>query len=271
MSDLTFDAILADCGLTLMDLLGMSEKDPSESFVQVHTFLVALREDVRKEEEKKEGEKQEPPYVKAWQKDNKAKARATEIALSIVADLAKYEGNAALMFHLRNAVRESVVKYLATEVDYAEWQAERKMPTVNVAKNTRAVNADRYKVGKEGLTNIFNLKGHEMKLPADILASDGKRIVPKLPAMPGNFGGSGAASSGRYAVLYRLTYKVNGKAFTDPREALRAIWQGADRVGKNTADLFDAVEKMAPKAKEDNEPHAFNLNGANVIVQRIKQ
>ena len=276
MSDLTMDAILADCELGTIDFMVPfnTAEHASAAYVKVWTFLDALYRDVKKADEadkKAGGEKIDPPHIKKWKADKKAEKLAVDIVGKIVADLSKYEGNDALMFHLRATVRDNLSKYLANEVEYGEWKAERSAPLdKNVAKGTKAVNAERYKVGKEGLENLWGICGHNLTVPANMLVADKGNMIPNLPGLSGNYGGNGAAASGRYAALYRLSYKVDGVGFSDPREALRAIWTGSQRVGKNTADLFGLVEKKAPKilTGEDKNPGTFTENGHTVVVIR---
>ena len=82
----------------------------------------------------------------------------------------------------------------------------------------------------------------------------GSGLVVDLEPLKGNYGANdGTVATGKYAKTFMVTYLVhNGKEmepeiFTSPYEAIRAIWPGTSRVGRNTGDLFALVDPVWSK------------------------
>jgi len=265
---MTFEEILGKLEIGMADFLGESA---SETFVKVWTYLTGLHTTVKNAPKTNEGsgEKVDPAYVVAWKADKASADQATKIMAVIVTNLAKHEGNPALMFHLREQSRAMLGKYLSSEVDWNEYLAEKEAGAIApVSQSTRSLMAAEYQAGRLGLTQIYGLIGHSLSVPGEMISADGKNTVPNLPALPGNYGANGGAS-GANAKVYRLSYNVNGTDYgTDAKLALRAIFVGPNRAGKTTTDLATLLESKVKNVYGITEPATFKYDGRTVTISR---
>jgi len=260
-----FDALLVKLSLTMADFIGA---DKDEAFMKVFAYLKALYATIKTAPATTDAEKVVPAYVKAWEADEEAAKTAHRIAVAMVNAAAKHEGNAAVMFHLQAAIRSTVLKYVAGEVDWHSFLADKAENVTPVSQSSRAIMAAEYQEGRVRLTQVYGLIGHELKVAGDCLATDGKNTVPNLPALPGNYGANGGAS-GSNAKVYKLSYIVDGTDYgCDPKSALRAIFTGPDRIGKTTTDLATTIEAAIPNVYGITAPATFKYGAHTVIVSR---
>lgn len=268
--ELTFEAILAKQGLSMMDFLGESGSD---AYKKVYAYLTALHAEIKRAPETKSetADKVDPDYVKAWKADETAAKKATVFVDDVTETFSQFENDPAVMFHLLVQVKEILVKYLSGENDWNEHLAEKAADTgVSVTRSAKADMAAEYQEGRKGLTNLYKLVGHSLTLPGAMVTASGKDTVPNLPALQGNYGANGGAS-GANAKVYRLSYNVDGTEYDDPKSALRAIFTGKDRIGKTTTNLANLLDQKAKNVYGNDKPSTFTHGGHKVIVTRKPQ
>lgn len=239
------DVILDECGLTLLAFADKKngKQVAADAYVAVHNNIMATYRALKAVDT--EAPKVETKYKEAWKADESAANVAAEIVSDIVADIdyrmASESWSPALIYHFREQVREILGKFCTTEVLYQEYLAEQANPQDVKPTDPKAELADRYKAGKEMATNLIRMIESWAPVPAEYFDASGKQTNTTLPALPGNYGG-GAGSAGKNAVTYTLAYRVDDVDYRDPKQALRAIFTGADRAGRTTTDLADLLK-----------------------------
>jgi hypothetical protein len=264
---MTFDEYLTSQDLTMGDFLGA---DASGAFVKAFDGLTALYKAVKETKEAdKDAPKVQPAHEIKWAKDNKAQAIAKGIVVDILTTIMAYEDKPAVMFHLRNEAKSTLVGYLTAEVDWQAHLATKDAPKVATVSE-RADMAATYLAARAGMFSLFGLLGHTLSLPTDYVKAEGSKVTLNLPTLQGNFGGNGSA--GTNAKVYRLAYSVDEVDLgNDPKAFIRAIWHGADRPGKTTTDVANLVETNAPKVYSTDEVQTFKVGEHTVTIRRIAE
>ena len=263
---MTFDEYLSSQSLSMADFIG---PEGSAAYVKAFDGLTAIYSAVKASKETPAAEKVTPEYEAKWAKNAKALATAKKLTVDILTLIMAHEDDAAVMFHLRNEAKSTIVGYLTAEVDWQAHLATKGAPKV-ASVSERADMAATYLAARTGMFSLFGLLGHTLTLPADYVKADGGKVVPNLPTLQGNFGGGG--SMGSNAKVYRLAYTVDGTDLgNDPKAFIRAIWSGADRPGKTTTDVANLLDKVAPKAYSADGPHAFKVGEHECSVTRLAE
>lgn len=254
-------------GITLADLVMPDTRD--ETFRKTIDKLRATWTSVKAKPEGDTAVKTVPAYEQAWLADEEAKAEAHKIAVSMLTAIMRVEAKPAVVLHLRNEIKSLVVAYAQNEYAWHTQQEEAKAPKP-LSTSDKAEQQAYYTAGKALITYMYGAQGKNgPKLPAEYLTTDKSGdLTPKLNDLKGNYGGNGSA--GMNARCYQLRYSVNGTDLgSDPRKAIRAIWTGADRVGKTTTDLSKLLDAEAPNANASDEPTTFMVGKRKVTVSRL--
>lgn len=204
-----------------------------------------------------EGEKVDDPYTARAKQSPDGQKVADEFLRAVaVRILEEFEDSPEIFYHLRHStVLDATLK------DEVEWQissATRGLPKVSTSDNERAGLAEDYRGAKQFASTLLSLiaDADNLTFPSGTVkkGEKGSGLVVDLEPLKGNYGANdGTVATGKYAKTFMVTYLVhNGKEeepemFTSPYEAIRAIWPGTSRVGRNTGDLFALVDPVWSK------------------------
>ena len=209
------------------------------------------------------------PYDVKASKDKKA----AEIASALVSEfLAKVDAaitkNASVAYAL-NEVKDAVTGYLTEEVNHWRMKAA---PTKPVSSGSQLDT-----LYDERKVLVKAVQGLLLGMPnlANALESENGKV--KLPNLQGAGGSKKAdAPTGRYAKWQSksVRWSIDGVEYpgdTHWSDLLRIIWQGADRVGKKAADLFEPIDAARKKAKDDKAKVTVTITGKVVTYQHVTE
>ena len=205
-------------------------------------------------------------------KDEVGAKDATDFLRSsdILSALAEYaDDDPARTFHLFNALKDTVVPYFQTECAYFRLQAQPK----SVGSNEKAV----LRADFNALRKLFNKLASVVAMVDEDYSSDFVEKLPngdaqyKVRGFRGPNPNSGEAH-GKFAPVYRLAWTIDGEdiaAGTQLSDIVRALWHGADRIGKSAKDLAEMLDQNVPAWKKPEMPEtSFALNGHEVVIYR---
>jgi hypothetical protein len=208
------------------------------------------------------------PYDVKASKDKKAAAKAAELLKAFIAACdAAISTNKNVAWHLAET-DSAVTAYLTSEMQYHRFKESPAKPA------TAGTKLDELRKDRYVLTNLAKMfVGGQPLLANDprLILEDGKVKLPNLQGAGG--GNTSNVPTGRGAGYKRATWIIDGKKYpigTDPRELVRVIWVGIERVGKKPSDIFDVMtakvkaEKLTLKQRENM---TFTINGK--VIQYI--
>jgi hypothetical protein len=261
-----FDEYLETLGLSTIQLMGLdTETSASDAFATAFDGLLEMHKALTAKEESKSDTVVTPEYELAWQKDEDAKAIAHNVMVEMLTLISEYENNPAVIYHLRDAIKSSVVGYVSNELAWQVRQATKDEPKPEVVNDKEALQK-RYLACRKAMFTLYGFMGHKMNLNVKYLNTEGKEITPNLPNAQGNYGGPGNGGTGRNANTYQFVYNVDGTTADDPHEAIRLIFTGKDRIGKTTTDLSKLIDENFPKANAKG--GSFTYEGKKVTLTR---
>jgi len=171
-------------------------------------------------------------------------------------------------FHLTNAVREVVMTYLQNECGYFRKQAAPK--TVGISEKS-VLRSDFNELRRvfNGLAAVYAALNPGVDHPA-VIVKNGK---PEYHVS--GFRGPNTATGevhGKYARVYALSWVIDGdelSAGTQLSDIVRSLWHGSDRIGKNSKDLAELLDEVAPAWKTTGmADQTFIVNGHDVTISQ---
>lgn len=207
------------------------------------------------------------PYDIKASKDKKAAEIAADLIKSFVAASDAAIGkNKNVAYHLAQT-DSTLTQYLTSEMQYYRFKEAPAKPVTSGNK------LDEMREDRKVLTQTarkfleaFPMLANDSRL----VKEDGK---VKLPNLQGAGVRAADTPTGRYAKYKQTVWSVDGKKFpegTDPRDLVRAIWSGTDRVGKKPTDVFDPIDAARKVAEDKNAVVTVTLNGKEVTYQEVK-
>lgn len=183
-------------------------------------------------------------YVAAAKADNTARLDAESYLHAVAVDvLERFADRPNVLWHLRNS--DILSEVLKSECEWHAYDADRSAPKQSATEDERAELADDYRALKVLASNFLNMIADpaSQTFPAGTVRKSGNDLVPDLDALKGNYGATdGSVATGKYAKAWMLTYIHDGTEYSDPKEAIRAIWPGTNRVGISTGDLYRMID-----------------------------
>lgn len=208
------------------------------------------------------------PFDVKASKDKKAAEVAQELINAFIAQCDIAIGkNRNVAWHLAQT-DSTVTQYLTSEMQY--WRikaAPAKAPT-------SGSKLDELREDRKVLTQLARklLDTFPQLATDERFVRDDKGNV-KLPNLQGAGSRSADTPTGRYAKYRQTIWTIDGKKFpigTDPRDLVRAVWQGAERVGKKPSDLFGPIDE-ARKTVKSGELVSVTINNLVVTYQEVEQ
>lgn len=202
--------------------------------------------------------KADSKFVAAAKTDEAAQKLAAEYLHTVAVDvLERFADSPHVLYWLRQS--DILSDVLKSEVDYHTYAADKNAPKVTEsADDEKARLAKDYRGLKEQADLFFSMipQPDKVKWPEGAVKVKDGHLIANLDPLQGNYGSSeGSVATGKYAKVWSCTYIVDGRDIVDPREAIREIWLGTNRVGISTGDLFRLV---------DGEPWAHMNKGETV-------
>lgn len=265
-----FPKVLTKYGIT------PNPMDFGETFVQIYKKVWEVDADIKKASEVTDDTpKVVHPFDTKSASNKAAKKVADELLTNFLTavDVAITK-DAAVAYHLSQSIG-NVSAYLTSEVQYYRHKMGEPKPTSNTG------NVDELKLDRKELVEFLRmfhetfpaLKDDE-KVKSAVKYEDGKLALPSIRGRASQTGESDVPT-GRYAGRYKQVWTVDGKTFpagTDPREILRTIYVGPQRVGKKlTTDLWDLVDKAKGKDHKMGDDITVKINGHDVKVSEVKE
>lgn len=211
------------------------------------------------------------PYDVKASKDKKAAAVAADIIKGFIAACdAAISANKNVAWHLAQA-DDTATAYLTSEMQYWRFKTAPAKPVTSGTKLDELRN-DR---------KVVTQKARDLLEAMPILAKDERLVIKDgkvaLPNLQGAGVRSGDNPTGRNAKWLKGTiWTIGGVIFpngTDPRDLVRAIWIGTDRVGKKPSDIFSVIDAERAKLPSINAPAdiTVTINGVEVRYQEVKE
>ena len=222
-----------------------------------------------------EATKEDDPFVKACKADKDAETKANEILRKFGVSLLENVNDPHVWYHLRHS--SVLTDILRTEVEWAAHDFNRNRPTVATSTDTKAQDAEDYRAIRSFANLYLSMIAvtPETVFPAGTVTTKDGNLTVNLEPLKGNYGTvDGVVATGKYAKTYQVNYKVGDATFTDPKDAIRAIWTGSNRVGKSTATLFALVDPVWDRVNKgesisfDDVPDAGNKFS---VVRSVKE
>lgn len=209
------------------------------------------------------------PYdVKASKDKGAAEVSANLIKAFVAACDAAITKNKNVAYHLAET-DNSLTAYLTSEKQYYRFKAAPAKPAIAGTK------LDTLRHDRKVLTQ----KARELIETFPILANDPRLVKEdgkvKLPNLQGAGAKSGDNPTGKHAKWSKDTiWIIDGTKYpigTDPRDLVRAIWSGVERVGKKPSDIFSVIDAERAKLKL-NAPAdiTVEINGKSVTYREVK-
>ena len=200
------------------------------------------------------------------------KAQADKSAAKVAADLLSafltqcdtaIAKNRNVAWHLAQN-DSAVTAYLTSEMQYYRFKDTPSKPV------TTGTKLEEMREDRKVLTQTARkfLEAFPMLLAVVEKDENGK---PKLPNLQGAGNRAADTPTGRYARYKQTIWTIDDKTFpvgTDPRDLVRAIWQGTDRVGKAPKDLFEPIDKARKDAKPGDKV-TVTVNGHVVSYHEV--
>src|ERR1700741_3121757 len=235
-----FPPILTEYGVT------PNPMDFGQTFADLYKAVWGLDEQIRKATDTDDTEKVVHPWDVKATGDKSAKKIANDLLEnSMTASNAAIEKNQNVALHLREAM-SNVQAYFSSEVTY--YRHRHGDGGKKVTGNTDKMRADRKELVEfaRKLWDTFPTLASDEKVTAVAKFEDGKLSLPSIRGRASQTGDSDVPT-GRYAGYYKTVWNVDGNEFpvgTDPREVLRTVYVGTERIGKKlSSDLFDLLDK----------------------------
>lgn len=266
-------AVKYDMGPSMLKVL----TDPADAIADFHALAVRLAGEVTAIEDaaKSEGTEKENPLSAAYDKDEDGKANAIAF---LRAEGGPFESivnyideDAGRTYHVLNAVRDLLVKYLVTETDYHKGR----MAPKNAAPSRKGEFKADFNEVRDLIAHIAGMAQHQGFDPTSsefLTTTDGGKTYKSILA-----GFRGAKSSddgsvtGRYAKVYGLAWNIDDEPVEDGwaiSDIVRILWTGPDRIGKNAKSLTDILDSETNWDKADWTADTFEVNGHTVTVSR---
>ena len=205
------------------------------------------------------------PYDVKAKRDKKAEVIAHDIIVDLIATCdAAIAKNKNVAWWLAQSDGDASA-YLTSEMQY--WrvkEAPHKAPTSGTKLDE--LRNDR---------KVITQKARDLLEAMPILAKDERLVIKDGKVALPNLQGAGVRNSdtptGRHAKWGNTTWNIDGVTFpkgTDPRELVRVIWVGIERVGKKPSDIFNVIEDIVKRDKLtlDQRKHMeFDINGHHII------
>jgi hypothetical protein len=243
-----------------------------EGFTLIDSLLQSLATSVseaEKAEKSAETVKSEDPLALKYEKDEAGANAAAAVFNEVVGTLIDWaEDDPGRTFHMSNLVT-SLGKYFATEATYFRNELVPKVQRVSQVQDAkRSFNAVHSLL--DNLIGIALTRNPNLSHPA--FTVDGKKVtinrVKYMGVKPASDDGS---VHGRYARIYSLSWNIDGEDLEvkSLSEVVRYIYHGADRVGKNAANLAALLDTNYPEwSKADTFTHTFDVNEHKVTISR---
>jgi hypothetical protein len=213
--------------------------------------------------------KVDDPFTAKAKKDETAKKTAEEFLRTVaVSILEQFEDSPEVFYHLRHS--DVLADVLRDETEYQSYASLRGMPKIQVADTEKGTLADDYRGAKVFVQDVLNLIADPDSLtwPPNTVKKGKKGLEPALEPLKGNYGASdGSTATGRYARSHMVVWNVGAMSYTDPKEALRAIWNGPDRVDHSVKELNDTLDTEWANVMS-GKVATFTINGKTVTVSK---
>jgi hypothetical protein len=205
------------------------------------------------------------PYDVKASKDKKAGAIAADIIRGFIAACdSAISANKNVAWHLAQSDSDAAA-YLTSEMQYWRFKTAPAKPVTSGTKLDELRN-DR---------KVITQKARDLLEAMPILAKDERLVIKDGKVALPNLQGAGVRNSdtptGRHAKWGNTTWNIDGVIFpkgTDPRDLVRVIWPGLERVGKKPSDIFNVIEEIVKRDKltlEQRKHMEFDINGHHII------
>jgi len=208
------------------------------------------------------------PFDVKASKDKNAAQIANDLIVAFIAqcDLAIGK-NKHVAWHLAQT-DSTVTQYLTSEMQYWRTKTAPAKPANSGSK------LDEMRQDRKVLTQMARqlLETFPQLATDERFVRDDKGNV-KLPNLQGAGVRSADTAVGRYAKYRQTKWTVDGETFavgTDPRDLVRAIWQGAERIGKKPSDIFGPIDE-ARKNVKPGDLVTITIDGKIVTYQEVEQ
>lgn len=266
-------AVKYDMGPSMLKVLS----DPADAIADFHALALRLQGEVTAIEDaaKSDTTEKENPLSAAYDKDEDGKAsaiaflRADDGPFASIIDY--INDDAGRTYHVLNAVRDLLVKYLQTEADYFKMQ----MAPKNAAPNRKGEFKSDFNEVRDLIAHITGMAQHQGFDPTScefLTTSDGGKTYKSiLTGYRGAKASDDGTVTGRYAKVYGLAWNIDDEPIEDGwaiSDIVRIIWIGPDRIGKNAKSLTDILDSETDWDKTDWTASTFEINGHTITVSR---
>jgi hypothetical protein len=245
--------------------------NPVDSVVKLVQTVWSINEqiDAAKESDSEKAKVATHPYDVKASKDSAAAKQAQSLINAFIAACdAAIAKNANVAWHLAQT-DSTVTQYLTSEMQYWRSKADPKRPVTSGSK------LDELREDRKVLTQLTRQILSTFVPVANALMNDDRVEKEdgkiKLPNLQGSGTRNPDVVTGRHAKYRQTKWTIGNEEFpigTDPRDLVRAIWTGAERVGKKPSDLFEPIDKARKNAKP-GEVVTIKLNGKQVTYQEV--
>lgn len=208
------------------------------------------------------------PFDVKASKDKKAAAIAAELLKAFIAacDVA-ISKNKNVSYHLAQT-DSTVTAYLTSEMQYYRFKESPAKPVTSGNK------LDELRNDRKVLTQMARklLENFPILANDERLVKDGGKV--KLPNLQGAGVRGADIPTGRYAKYKQTLWTIDGVSFpkgTDPRDLVRAIWKGTDRVGRKPADIFGPIDEARKANTDKTAVITVVINSKTVTYQEVTE
>jgi len=259
-------------------VLALSMTDPTAAIESLHNLALKLSEEVAAIDAaaKSNEEGKANPMSDKFDKDEEGKAAAIAFLREedgVFDSITAYIGDdMGRTYHILTAVRDLLVKYLTTEVDYFKST----LTVKSAAPSRKGEFKSDFNEVRDLISHVVGMAQHAGFDPSTseyLTTTDGgKTFKSILPGFRGAKVSDDGSVTGRYAKVYSLAWTIDDEVLEDGwsiAEIVRILWKGADRIGKNAKSLTDILDaQCADWMKTDFTSESFEVGEHTVTVSR---